>query len=275
MQDSRFSITYQIYIIAAVTIVGSLLVLFFTEDVLATDYTSDNFIIRDPSISIGGGTSTSDSFQIFQNVGDIALGTSSSATFNLRAGFLYFPTVTVPTVTASAGDSEATLTWSAASGSLGWNVGGYSIGQATTAGGAYTYTQAGNVVTKTVTGLTNGTTYYFVVLPEDDLGNRIATSSEVFATPTAAASSPASSSSSGGGGIISRKKAESAPTVPFLQGEALFPDFNKDGKVYMKDFSILLYYWGKSGDEINPFDLNSDGIIDVKDISILFYYFTG
>jgi len=48
------------------------------------------------------------------------------------------------------------------------------------------------VTSSTRTGLTNGTPYYFVVIPKDAFGNRIATSSEVSSTPV--------SSGSGGGG---------------------------------------------------------------------------
>jgi len=49
-------------------------------------------------------------------------------------------------------------------------------------------------------------------------------------------------------------------------------DFNKDKKVNLTDFSILLYWWGKN----NPcVDLNGDGIVNLPDFSILMYYWTG
>jgi len=58
-----------------------------------------------------------------------------------------------------------------------------------------------------------------------------------------------------------------------LKGELCFgADFNKDGKVDLVDFSILLYWW-------NRYDLcvdqNQDGIVNLEDFSILMYYWTG
>jgi len=49
-------------------------------------------------------------------------------------------------------------------------------------------------------------------------------------------------------------------------------DLNKDGKVNLIDFSILLYWWGKE----NPIvDRNQDGIVNLADFSIILYYWTG
>lgn len=49
-------------------------------------------------------------------------------------------------------------------------------------------------------------------------------------------------------------------------------DFNKDGKVNLVDFSILLHWWGKS----NPcIDQNKDGIVNLPDFSILLHWWTG
>ena len=47
----------------------------------ATDYTSSNFIVRDPVISDGGSRSTSNSFELYSSVGQIAAGTSTSSNF--------------------------------------------------------------------------------------------------------------------------------------------------------------------------------------------------
>jgi len=49
-------------------------------------------------------------------------------------------------------------------------------------------------------------------------------------------------------------------------------DFNKDGKVNLVDFSILLYWWGKYDVCV---DQNNDGIVDLIDFSILMYWWTG
>ncbi len=49
-------------------------------------------------------------------------------------------------------------------------------------------------------------------------------------------------------------------------------DLNKDGRVNLLDFSILLFYWGTS----DPCaDQNQDGIVNLADFSIMMYYWTG
>lgn len=65
--------------------------LFFPFQGEATDFTSDNFKVRDPVTSGGGGFSTSSSFQLWSVFSQPAVGTSSSDAFQLRSGFLYFP----------------------------------------------------------------------------------------------------------------------------------------------------------------------------------------
>jgi hypothetical protein len=88
----------------------------------------------------------------------------------------------VPTnLTATAGDSQVTLSWAAVTGATGYNV-----KRSTTAGGPYT-----TIATK-VTGttyvdktVTNCTTYYYVVTAVDGSGNESANSNEAFATPVA------------------------------------------------------------------------------------------
>ncbi len=49
-------------------------------------------------------------------------------------------------------------------------------------------------------------------------------------------------------------------------------DLNKDGKVNLVDFSILLHYWGTTDPEA---DINFDGKIDLTDFSIMMYCWTG
>ena len=49
-------------------------------------------------------------------------------------------------------------------------------------------------------------------------------------------------------------------------------DLNKDGRVNLIDFSILLYWWKRE----NPCaDQNQDGIVNLPDFSIMLYYWTG
>jgi len=57
-----------------------------------TDYTTTNFIVRDPITGgSGGGYSESTNFQLWGSVSQTGIGISTSANRELRAGFLYFP----------------------------------------------------------------------------------------------------------------------------------------------------------------------------------------
>jgi subtilase family serine protease len=84
-------------------------------------------------------------------------------------------------VTAAAGNATVTLTWSASSGATG-----YSIYQGTASGaeGVTPVQAAVSGTTSTISGLSNGATYYFRV-GAVDAGGTSALSSEVNATPVA------------------------------------------------------------------------------------------
>jgi len=144
---------------------------------------------------IPGGYSTSSSFGLQSIIGGVAAmaTSSSSSTFGNNPGFLHYPYVTTPAVSATSGDTQVALSWTSASAGVGWTVGSYSVGQSTTSGGPYSFSNVGNVLSSTRTGLTNGTAYYFVIRVNDALGNTIATSTQVSGTP-------ASSGGGGGGG---------------------------------------------------------------------------
>lgn len=157
--------------------------------VSAEDFSSANFVDSNPVIIMQGGRSTSANFEVISGTSQNDIGESSSAGFGYKSGYFYFPLVTSPVVSATAGDSQAILAWSAAVGSLGINVSAYQVGQATNSNGPFSFTNVGNVLTSTRLGLANGTAYYFVVRALDFFGFPVATSSVVSATPAAGSSS--------------------------------------------------------------------------------------
>jgi len=86
--------------------------------------------------------------------------------------------------TATAGNAQVTLTWSASSGANS-----YKVKRATVSGGPYTTIKAGLTSTSyTDTGLTNGTRYYYVVSAVNSAGES-SNSSQVSAVPTGSTSS--------------------------------------------------------------------------------------
>ncbi len=53
-------------------------------------------------------------------------------------------------------------------------------------------------------------------------------------------------------------------------------DLNRDGRVNLTDFSILLFWWGTDGGASNPpADINQDGRVNLTDFSILLFNWTG
>lgn len=151
----------------------------------AADFTSSSFIVRDPVILSGSGYSSSSSFKFFGSLGQTAIGASASGGFIERSGFLYFAVVSNPVLSGTSGDTTAALSWTVSSASLGHTVTAYEVGQSTTSGSGYSYTNVGNVLASTRTALTNGTTYYFVIRTLDSLGDVVAVSNEISVVPAA------------------------------------------------------------------------------------------
>jgi len=82
--------------LAAAMLVGSIFTFPFL--VAAEEFSSANFKIKDPIISIGGGLATSTNFLLQGSIGQPAPGTSTAASFEVRAGFLFFPAPVAPAV---------------------------------------------------------------------------------------------------------------------------------------------------------------------------------
>src|SRR3989338_6196827 len=167
-------------------IAAGLAALLILQAAKADEFTSSSFKILEPVLQ-PAGYSTSSGYSLIGTISQIAIGTSTASSFNLSGGFLFFPFASSPVVTAAAGDGQVSLSWTASQGFLGWTVSGYNVGQSTSPGGPYTFSASlGSGTNSTRTGLTNGTTYSFVVRAEDAFGNSVATSSEVYSTPIAA-----------------------------------------------------------------------------------------
>jgi len=78
---------------------------------------------------------------------------------------------------ATAGNAQVSLSWSASTGATL-----YYVKRATTSGGPYTQISSPTATTYTDTGLTNGTTYFYVVSAYNSAGES-SNSSQASATP--------------------------------------------------------------------------------------------
>lgn len=101
---------------------------------------------------------------------------TTSATANVPAA----PTA----LAATAGNQLVSLTWMASSGATG-----YHVKRSTTSGGPYTQAGSATATSYTDTGLTNGTTYFYVVSALDTAGESM-NSSQASGTPTLPPSGP-------------------------------------------------------------------------------------
>jgi hypothetical protein len=53
-------------------------------------------------------------------------------------------------------------------------------------------------------------------------------------------------------------------------------DLNRDGRVNLTDFSILIFWWGTAGGNSDPrADINGNGRVSLEDFSILLFNWTG
>ena len=231
----------------------------------ATDYTSTNFILRDPVITVEGGKATSTSFELLSSTGQTIIGENTSSNFIHRAGFLYFP----------APVAEVTPTPSPVP-SGGGTTGIIQLPQVNFSGRAdpgdtiFLLTDA-QLTTTThadlsgrffirLVGLSPGT-YIFGLYAENNQGKRSAFLTfpvEVFPT------SIINITDIFFGPVIPRDIAEAPCTV----------DYNGDGRVDLVDFSVLIFWFEKTNIPLD-IDCNGDGKADIVDFSIMAYYWTG
>jgi|tagenome__1003787_1003787.scaffolds.fasta_scaffold20980933_3 hypothetical protein len=114
---------------------------------------------------------------------------------------------------ATPGNASASLTWSPVSAS---DLAGYNLYRSTTSGGPFTTKVNTSVIGGTSfndTGLTNGTTYFYVVRSIDTTGNESGNSTQTSAAPTAG----------GGGGGSTTIEAENF-TIPADFGGHVYSD---------------------------------------------------
>lgn len=116
---------------------------------------------------------------------------SALNTQNARAVTAYRLPAPPAGLSAQEGNAQVSLSWSAPSATT-YPVSGYNVYVSTSAASQGTKNNASLVMgtTYTVTGLTNGTTYYFQVKTVDAQGNEGPSAGPVFATPVAPPSAP-------------------------------------------------------------------------------------
>ncbi len=107
---------------------------------------------------------------VSDNFGGIVTGT-------IAVGTIMIVPPSPANLTACAGNQQATLTWNTSSGAASYN-----IYQSTTSGGPYTKVASSTNTSYTVTGLINGTLYYFVVTAVNSVGESAALN-QTSATP--------------------------------------------------------------------------------------------
>ncbi len=100
-------------------------------------------------------------------------------------------------LTATAGNTKITLAWNAASGAASYN-----IKRSTTSGGPYATIGSSATTSYTDSGLTNGTTYYYVVSAVNSAGES-ANSSEASARPAAPPAAPTGLKATAGNAQVS------------------------------------------------------------------------
>ncbi len=120
------------------------------------------------------------------------------------------------------------------------------------------------------TGLIASTVYSYTVSATDFAGNESAQSATSTVTTQ---SQPTPTPSVGGGAFVEKIKVALTKIIsPPILIKCKIADFNCDRYVNVPDLSMLLYHYGKTGPNINPFDLKRDDVINLRDISVVFHY---
>ena len=96
----------------------------------ADEFQSTSFKVLEPVLN-PAGYSTSSGYSLWGTISQVAIGTSTITSYNLSSGFLFFPFASSPALSATAGDTQVSLSWNTSQGFLGWTASGYNVGQST------------------------------------------------------------------------------------------------------------------------------------------------
>jgi hypothetical protein len=129
-------------------------------------------------------------------------------------------------VTATAGNAQVVLSWTASSGATSYNV-----KRSTTGGGPYAGIASPSAPSYTDTGLTNGTTYYYVISAVNSAGES-ANSTQASATPIAPTGSTAVN-------VTVDALSNRHPISPYVYGTNFPPTAS-----YITDSGTTLVRWG-------------------------------
>jgi hypothetical protein len=192
----------------------------FRSTTSGSSYTQINTaLVTSPSYTDSGALNGTKYYYVVRAVDTStnASGNSNEASATPTAG----PDITPPPVpsglNASPGNTTASLTWSAVIAS---DLAGYNVYRSTTTGGPYSKINTALVTSPSYadSGLTNDTTYFYVVRSVDTSTNESGNSNQTSALPTAG----------GGGGGSSTIEAETF-TIPADSGAHIYNDTSASG----------------------------------------------
>ncbi|HUA16148.1 MAG TPA: glycoside hydrolase family 44 protein [Verrucomicrobiae bacterium] len=141
-------------------------------------------------------------------------------------------------LTATPGNQQVSLSWSAST-----NAASYNVLRSTTNGSGYTKISSPTATSYTDTGLTNGTTYYYVVTATNSSGTS-GNSNQASATPTGSSSTIA---------VTVNVLANRHTISPFIYGGA----FPQDA-AHITDSGLSLVRWGGNGASTYNWELGTD-----------------
>jgi fibronectin type 3 domain-containing protein len=143
----------------------------------ATSSSGPYTVVATPMITSFTDTNVSDGTTYFYLVSAINSAGEGADSTQVSAATLPPPPAAPTGLAATAGDQQVALSWNASTGATSYNV-----KRSTTTGGPYSLVTSSTATHISDTGLTNGTTYFYVVSASNSSGEG-ANSAQVSATP--------------------------------------------------------------------------------------------